>query len=61
MNILDFSRQLRELADNYSDQRITFADYRTKRKDILDKIDSNMNGIRFPGKAETSSDSLGIL
>ncbi len=59
--MVEFSAQLRELAGDYSDQRIAFDDYRAKRKDILDKIDSSMNGINFFGKSEEVSDDEYIL
>lgn len=47
MDISDFSMQLHELVDDYSSQRITFEDYRVKRKEILDEIDANINGLNL--------------
>jgi len=43
MNILDVSIQLRELSNGYSNQRVTFDEYRLKRKSLLDGIDQTLN------------------
>ncbi len=45
MNMLDFSRQLRELSDDYANQRILLEDYRAQRKVVLDEIDLIKNGV----------------
>jgi len=40
-----FSRQLRELVDDYYHQQLTVIEYRQKRKMILDQLDSEINHI----------------
>ncbi len=43
MNIPEISKQLRELSEDHSNQRITLDEYRLKRKHLLDKIDQTLN------------------
>ncbi len=43
MNIPEFSKQLRELSEDYSSQRIDLNEYRLKRKYLLDEIDQILN------------------
>jgi len=43
MNILDVSKQLSELSDDYFKQRIALDEYRLKRKHLLDSIDKTLN------------------
>ncbi|VAW89224.1 hypothetical protein MNBD_GAMMA18-201 [hydrothermal vent metagenome] len=43
MNILEASIQLRELSDGYSTQRVSFDEYRLKRKSLMDEIDQTLN------------------
>lgn len=53
MSETSFSLMLRNLANEYYNNHISFGDYRTQRKIILDKIDENFNG-SLP--TETGSD-----
>ena len=39
MNVADLSLRLRELVDDYSNQRIGHDEYRAQRKVILDELD----------------------
>ncbi|MCF6261175.1 MAG: hypothetical protein L3J98_13605 [Gammaproteobacteria bacterium] len=43
MNIPELSRELRELSEDYSSQRIVLEEYRLKRKYLLDEIDQILN------------------
>ncbi len=43
MNIPELSRELRELSEDYSGQRIVLEEYRLKRKYLLDEIDQILN------------------
>lgn len=43
MNIPEISKQLRELSEDHSNQRITLDEYRLKRKYLLDEIDQTLN------------------
>ncbi|NOY73127.1 MAG: hypothetical protein GXP14_12285 [Gammaproteobacteria bacterium] len=43
MNIPELSRELRELSEAYSSQRIVLEEYRLKRKHLLDEIDQILN------------------
>ncbi len=43
MNIPELSRELRELSEDYSSQRIVLEEYRLKRKYLLDKVDQILN------------------
>jgi len=43
MNIPELSKQLRELSEDYSNQRIALNEYRLKRKYLLDEIDQILN------------------
>ncbi len=43
MNIPELSKQLRELSEDYSNQRIALNEYRLKRKYLLDEIDQRLN------------------
>ncbi len=43
MNIPELSKQLRELSEDYSSQRIALDEYRLKRKYLLDEIDQTLN------------------
>ncbi|TQV85876.1 hypothetical protein [Aliikangiella coralliicola] len=54
MSILDFSRQLRELVEDYANERVAFEDYRAKRKEILDEIDLEKNGIDLMNDSQTN-------
>ncbi len=63
MNISELSIQLRELSDNYSRQRITFDEYRSKRKFLLDEIDETLNYQRYakiPQNVEETEDSNSV-
>ena len=45
MNTTEYSIHLRELSDDYANHRILPDDYRARRKEILDEINSTINGI----------------
>lgn len=57
-----YSAQLRELSKNYYQSHLGYEEYRSLRKEVLDKIDEEFNG-RKPthesddGSDESSSDS----
>jgi len=51
----NFSVILRNLADDYFNDRIPFNEYRSKRKIILDKIDEEFNGIEQVDNVEEKS------
>lgn len=48
-DLLDFAR-IRELCDDYYQQRITKEEYRKQRTGILNKIDKEINDIDPPGQ-----------
>ena len=45
MTIIECNKQLRALTDAHEAYRISMADYRFQRKQMLDNLDKNMNGI----------------
>jgi len=47
MNISELSRQLCELSEDYSSQRIILDEYRLKRKYLLDEIDQLLNNQNY--------------
>lgn len=47
MNEISYSLLLRNLADDHFRRRITFEEYRTQRKKILDNIDVEFNGLKL--------------
>jgi len=53
MNILEFSLQLRELSDDYSQQRIILDEYRSRRKYLLDEIDQTFNNQNYVNASDT--------
>lgn len=61
MNDTNYSVMLRDLADDYYSQKISMAEYRSRRTQILDKIDAEYNGRKIandeprPGTAEDDS------
>ncbi len=62
MNVLEVSIQLRELSEGYSTQRVSFDEYRLKRKSLLDEIDQTLNqqsGETTPHRAEKADESTG--
>lgn len=56
MSILDYSIRLRELSDDYANQRIMLDEYRSKRKEILDDIDKSINGLTIMTEDEQTQD-----
>lgn len=60
MNINDYSMRLRELSDDYANQRLLPEEYRMQRKILLDQIDSQMNGIDSNYTAESSAVPLAV-
>ncbi|MGD8783700.1 MAG: hypothetical protein PVG75_04655 [Thioalkalispiraceae bacterium] len=57
MNVSDLSLRLRELVDDYSNQRIGHDEYRAQRKVILDELDLILNG-NNPAQSAESSDGI---
>jgi hypothetical protein len=57
MNETSFSEMLRRLSNDYYENIIGFDEYRSKRKNILDKIDREINGRTV--NAQQASDSSG--
>lgn len=45
MNISEYSKQLRVLTELHVNYQLTFEDYRRQRKELLDSIDKQYNGI----------------
>jgi len=64
MDISNYSLQLRELSDDYSNRRILADDYRLKRKELLDEIDKVINGQEsghYENTDEIEEKDLGIF
>lgn len=53
MNIPELSRELRELSEAYSSQRIVLEEYRLKRKHLLDEIDQILNNQSYEDFPQT--------
>jgi len=53
MNIPELSRELRELSEDYSSQRIVLEEYRLKRKYLLDEIDQILNNQSYENPPPT--------
>ncbi len=53
MNIPELSRELRELSEDYSSQRIVLEEYRLKRKYLLDKVDQILNNQSYEDFPQT--------
>ena len=54
----NFSLMLRNLSDDYYNNRIAFEEYRSRRKIILDKIDEEYNGSE---QIDDNTEELSIL
>ena len=52
-----YSDAIRELADDYYNQRLTLEEYREQRKTLLDKIDEEYNGIVIVTEEDNQQDS----
>lgn len=50
MTEISYSLLLRNLSDDHFRRRITFEEYRTQRKKILDNIDVEFNGLKLPSE-----------
>ena len=62
MNEISYSLLLRNLSDDHFRRRITFEEYRTQRKKILDNIDVEFNGLKLssePAQTEEPDNSEG--
>ena len=60
MQSRSFSAMLQELSDNYYNHLLSFQDFRLKRREILDQIDTYYNGAdqNLASRVQTSNDSL---
>lgn len=56
MNLSEYSIRLRELSDDYANQRIMLDEYRLQRKAILDKIDEIVNGQTAVAEEQSEQD-----
>ena len=45
INLAEYSKQIRELSDDYFYRRISSDEYHARRKLILDELDSIFNGL----------------
>lgn len=43
----NYAGRLRQLTDDYCRHHIAFAEYRQLRKQILDQLDEELNGVRY--------------
>ena len=61
MQSRSFSAMLQELSDNYYNHLLSFQDFRLKRREILDQIDTYYNGAdqNLASRNQVGSDSLG--
>lgn len=61
MQSRSFSAMLQELSDNYYNHLLSFQDFRLKRREILDQIDTYYNGAdhNLASRTQAGNDSLG--
>jgi hypothetical protein len=50
MTEVSYSLLLRNLSDDHFRRRISFEEYRAQRKQILDSIDVEFNGLKLPSE-----------
>ena len=57
MSELSYSARLRELSKNYYQSHIGYEEYRSQRKEVLDKIDEEFNGRKPTAETQADNDS----
>lgn len=57
MSEMTYSARLRELSKNYYQSHIGFEEYRSLRKEVLDKIDEEFNGYKPVAGSSDMSES----
>ncbi|VAW91014.1 hypothetical protein MNBD_GAMMA23-2130 [hydrothermal vent metagenome] len=60
MSDLEASEQLRNLSDDYSNNRVSFFDYRLQRQAILRSLDEECNQVYFNADSEDSYEDMNI-
>lgn len=61
MSEFSFSDRLRDLSNEYCQSHISFEEYRSMRKVILDKIDEEYNGFKQASEKSDESQNVSIF